>query len=207
MSELDLQGLSSELPEPQGKGRQIKKTLVDVGEIKGHHVEMLQDLLEQSNVKFASVADKVTVEFPKFVKMVLTHDLEPLLMEEQRLREEGKQTPKSFMVVSSDLLTDISNCEMNEEDPLDSMNVLSGIFVFGMLMGLIVAVAVALVLQFVNFSVETRDLIFILVGSIALILIPAFFFLAEPYLRGIQRRHNEFFHRVLQFFNGGGRRR
>lgn len=162
--------------------------------------ELLENILQRSNVQFASIADKVTVEFSKFVKLLLTHNLEMLLKEEQQLREKGMLDAKSYVVVSADLLTDISNCEKNEEDPTDSMNVLSGIYVFGILSGLILSIVTALIIQYVNFAVSTRDLLFILLGSLVLILFPLIFFGIEPYLKGVQRKHNELFHRFISFF-------
>ncbi len=211
--------LSEDGRKPTRREKQVQEavqTLFGEGPIEKERMELLESIMQQGGVQFSSVASKVTVEFSKFVKMVLTHDLEPLLkvemqkkgdeaaMEETGGRMQGAGDGPSLVVVSSDLLTDISNCEKLEEDPLDSMNVLSGIYVFGMLSGLILTVIIALVLQYVNFSVSTRDLIFILVGSVVLILIPLMFMAAEPMLRGVQRKHNEFFAKLTGFL--GGRR-
>lgn len=203
MKRIDLQNTDDHLGITPRSKKELKAAFMDMLEgttVEKERAEMLESILTKSNVQFASVADKVTVEFSKFVKLVLTHNLEELLREEQVLREQGSLKARSYIVVSSDLLTDISNCDKNEDDPEDSVNVLSGIYLFGILSGLILSIIAALVIQYVNFPLSTRDLLFLLAGSLVLLLLPAVFFLLEPYLRGLQRKHNELFQRMVSFF-------
>lgn len=166
--------------------------------IEEERLELLQNILDRSNVQFASISDKVSVNFDKFVRLVLTHDLEPLL---EQLKK-GSVGAESYVVVSSDLLTDISNCEKVDEDEVQDVNVLSGIFIYGTVSGLILSLLVAIVFRFINFSIQSRDLVFVLLGCLAFIIIPIVIIVFEPYLKGIQKKHNEFFQRVVGFFTG-----
>lgn len=163
--------------------------------------ELLHGILRESDVKFASIASRVSVDFNKFVAMVLTHDLTPLLEQQKILKPEEKTA--SYVVVSSDLLADISNCEKIEvEEDEESVNVLSGIFVYGLIVGIIISLVVAIVTQFVNLQIGLRDLLLVLGGFVAVILIPVALIVFEPSLKSMQKKHNEFFERIVAFFSG-----
>lgn len=182
--------------------REAFKSLVQDDSIESERLELLENILTRSNVQFASIADKVSVDFAKFTQLIMTHDLSPLMEAQKKLRDARGAEASSMVVISSDLLTDISNCEKIEEDEVEDMNVLSGIFIYGLFVGIILSLVTALVMQFVNFAISARDLSFILVGCIVLVLIPVAIIVFEPYLKGMQKKHNEFFERVVHLFSG-----
>ena len=160
-------------------------------------LELLENILSRSNVQFASVADKVNIDFRKFAHLLLTHDLTPLLSQVDTTSESTK------IVVSSDLLADISNCERLIEEPdEEEVNVLSGIFVYGLLMGVVIALMVAIITQFVNMHISTRDLLLILAGFLGVLSLPLLLIVFEPSLKSMQKKHNEFFQRMVGFFSG-----
>lgn len=163
--------------------------------------EILQGILKESDVKFSSLASRVSVDFVKFVKMVHTHELSPLLEKQNSIAKEKEGN--AYVVISSDLLADIMNCEKKEEEEEEeTVNVLSGIFVYGLIVGIIVALVVAIVTQFVNLQIGLRDLLLILGGFMTVILIPLALIVFEPSLKDMQKKHNEFFQRVVAFFSG-----
>lgn len=180
------------------------RSLLGDDNVEKERLELLENILERSNVQFASIADKVSVDFSKFVTLLLTHDLAPLLEAQKKVHAiSGKKDPATYVVISSDLLTDISNCQKIEEDEEEeNVNVLSGIFIYGALTGLILSLIVAIIFQFVNMTIHARDLIFILLGCVILVVIPMIIIVFEPYLKNIQKKHNDFFRRVVGFFSG-----
>lgn len=182
--------------------RDVFKSLVEDDNVEKERLELLENILERSNVQFASIADKVSVDFSKFAQLIMTHDLTPLMDVQSKLKDTRGADASSMVVISSDLLTDISNCEKIDEDDVEDMNVLSGIFIYGLFIGIILSLVVALVMQFVNFAINSRDLAFILIGCIILVLVPVAVIVFEPYLKGMQKKHNEFFERVVHLFSG-----
>lgn len=182
--------------------RDVFKSLVEDDNVEKERLELLENILERSNVQFASIADKVSVDFSKFAQLIMTHDLTPLMDVQTKLKDTRGADSSSMVVISSDLLTDISNCEKIDEDDVEDMNVLSGIFIYGLFIGIILSLVVALVMQFVNFAINSRDLAFILIGCIILVLVPVAVIVFEPYLKGMQKKHNEFFERVVHLFSG-----
>lgn len=182
--------------------RDVFKSLVQEDTLESERLELLENILTRSNVQFASIADRVSVDFSKFAQLIMTHDLTPLMEAQKKLRDTRSNDSSSMVVISSDLLTDISNCEKIEEDDVEDMNVLSGIFIYGLFIGIILSLVAALVMQFVNFAIGARDLTFILVGCIVLVLVPVAIIVFEPYLKGMQKKHNEFFERVVHLFSG-----
>lgn len=188
---------------PTGKKalRDAFKSLVEDDNIEKERLELLENILQRSNVQFASIADKVAIDFAKFTQMIMTHDLTPL-MEAQKKFYDAKPENSSMVVISSDLLADISNCERIIEEDEQDTNVLSGIFIYGLFIGIILSLVTALVMQFINFSVSARDLTFILIGCVVLVLVPVALIVFEPYLKGMQKSHNEFFERIVHLFSG-----
>lgn len=182
--------------------RDVFKSLVEDDNIESERLELLENILTRSNVQFASIADKVSVDFSKFAQLIMTHDLTPLMEVQQKLRDTHTNNASSMVVISSDLLTDISNCEKIDEDDIEDTNVLSGIFIYGLFIGIILSLVAALVMQFVNFAIGARDLTFILIGCVVLVLVPVAIIVFEPYLKGIQKKHNEFFERMVHLFSG-----
>ncbi|MFN7160393.1 MAG: hypothetical protein ACK4NC_02155 [Candidatus Gracilibacteria bacterium] len=163
--------------------------------------EVFQGLLKESDVKIASIASRVSVDFTKFVSMVQTHELDHLIGQIKSLKPDERTN--SYVVVSSDLLADIMNCERKEEeDEEESVNVLSGIFVYGLIVGIIISLVVAIITQFVNLQIGLRDLLLILGGFTTVILIPLALIVFEPSLKSMQKKHNEFFERIVAFFSG-----
>lgn len=181
--------------------REVFKSLIEDDNIEKERLELLENILQRSNVQFASIADKVAIDFSKFTQMIMTHDLTPL-MEAQKKFYDAKPENSSMVVISSDLLADISNCERVIDEDEEDTNVLSGIFIYGLFIGIILSLVTALIMQFVNFSIGARDLTFILVGCIVLVLVPVAIIVFEPYLKGMQRSHNEFFERIVHLFSG-----
>lgn len=182
--------------------REVFRSLVGEENVEKERLELLENILTRSNVQFASIADKVSVDFSKFAQLLMTHDLTPLLEAQKRLRETRGGDSSSLVVISSDLLTDISNCERVDEEELEDTNVLSGIFIYGLFIGIILSLITALFLQFAKFAIGARDLTFILLGCIVLVLVPVAIIVFEPYLKGMQKKHNEFFERVVHLFSG-----
>ncbi len=190
----------------EGEDRQSKKkdvkdafrSLLQDKTVDEDRLELLQNILDRSNVQFASISDKVSVGFNNFVRLVLTHDLEPLL---EKLKTSSTEV-ESYVVVSSDLLTHISNCDKVDDEDLQDVNVLSGIFIYGVVSGLMVSLIAAIVFRYINIDIQSRDLIFVLLGCLVFIAIPVIVIVFEPYLKGIQKKHNDFFQRIVGFFTG-----
>ena len=202
--ELNLRKDLSQYKSRSQNTRDVLQDLLDSGEpgLEKERLELLENILNKSNVQFASIADKVSVDFNKFVHMLLTHDLAPLLDTLEKQKGNAKD-PATFVVVSSDLLADISNCQkVEEEDEEEEVNILSGIFVYGIFSGIILSLVVAIVTKFINFHIGIRDLLLVLGGFIAVLLIPVALMIFEPSLKNMQKRHNEFFQRMAAFFSG-----
>ncbi len=187
------------------EAKEAFRSLLADESVEKERLELLENILERSNVQFASIADKVSVDFGKFVTLLLTHDLAPLLEAHKKAEDlTSAKDPSLYVVISSDLLTDISNCQRipEEEAKEESVNVLSGIFIYGALSGLILSLLVAIIFQFVNVAINARDLIFVLLGCVLLVIIPMILIVFEPYLKNIQKKHNDFFRRMMGFFIG-----
>lgn len=200
------EGLNLRGQQHQSKKDDTRKILQDILESEEpsadkERLELLENILNKSNVQFASIADKVGIDFRKFAHLILTHDLTPLLKEGASYDSMKEGT--STVVVSSDLLADISSCErLVEEEEEEAVNVLSGIFVYGLLVGVVLALVVAIITQFVNLHISTRDLLLILAGFLGVIALPLLLIVFEPSLKSMQKKHNEFFLRVVGFFSG-----
>lgn len=139
------------------------------------------------------VSENIRLNFLRFVKMLKTHDLTDIL-------EDGEEDGKTI-VIPADLLADISNSEMVIEKRAATTNIYSGIFMYGLAVGVLVAILVAIGFNMFTITVAMRDLV--IVGGVILagLLLPFIIIATEPTINEIQEKHRDYLERVTSFLS------
>jgi len=203
--ELNLTKLARGDMYPRETKKELMKTLLgEEGTFDKERLEVLEDLLKKSNVQFASVSDKIAIDFLKFLSMLGNHEL-GAFTGELRKRKEAKDpaTLKNInVVISSDLLAEISSCPKKEEDDTNTFQALTGFFAFGGLTGVLLTLIGVMFIVWSGITIEMKDLVYILAVFAAILFIPLGLIALQPSLQRIQEKNLELVKRMVNFFNG-----
>jgi hypothetical protein len=156
----------------------------------------LQNIYEKSKLNFMAITENVTVKFSWLLKLLKKLDLEKLH------KNQGKKPLEEDITLPSNLLLELSDAEPNKQQK--SMNLLSGVFLIGILIGCLGTVIIMLGL--INSKVEINNQLLMYMGlgffiALAIVIgIPILLAAVEPFLKKVQEKHHDFMDRIVNFF-------
>lgn len=173
----------------------MEKHTINLGD--EHHDDsfVLKNIYEKSNLGWLAITDNTKIKFSWLLKLLKKLDLEKLL------KNQGKKPVEEEITLPSNLLLEVSDVEPTKQR---SMNLLSGVFLVGILLGCVISVFGIMLL--LNSKVEITNTLLLYIGIgflLALILvvgIPILLAALEPALKKIQEKHHDFVERVFHLF-------
>jgi hypothetical protein len=140
------------------------------------------------------VASNVKLDFRRFVRMLTTHDLGELLVDDERsLRD---------IVIPADLLADISNAEMAIQKKAATTNIYSGIFMYGATVGVLIALIATISVIMFHIPITLRDIILLSIILVLVLFAPFLIIASEPTIQSVQKKHRDYLERMTEFLSG-----
>ncbi len=177
----------------------MEKHPIDLGNEHHDGSWVLQKIYESSQLNFNAITKNVSLKFSHLVKMIRNHDLEKMLKKDPRDPASDKEAE---VVIPSNLLVELTESPPNKEKK--SVNLLSGVFMIGVLIGCIAAIGIAMIMINSKIEITQQVLVYAGLGFLAALLllvgIPMLLAAIEPQLKKIQEIHHDFVDRFMGMF-------
>lgn len=151
---------------------------------------------ESAGIEFSALTNKVKLDFARFNRLLNGRDIEKLI------RQKELKGISEDVILTSKLLADIT-----ETAPLPSMkakNLLSGVFLIGLLLGCVLSMFGILILKKGEVEITNTLLTYMGIGFLSALFlvigVPLLLTALEPYLRKIQEKHHDFVDRLMGLF-------
>lgn len=156
----------------------------------------LRGAYNSAGLELSAVTNKIKLGFSQFVKLMGGKDIDKIL------RNKEPKSKEEEIIVSGKLLTEITTAPLSAQRK--SRNLLSGVFIIGVLLGGCCSVFFLLLLQKGQIEITPTLLSYMGIGFFsALVLmvgVPLFLAALEPYLKKIQEKHHDFVERLMTLF-------
>jgi hypothetical protein len=174
----------------------MDKNLINLAQENSDGAFVVRNIFEKSKVSFLSLSQNVSLSFSHFIKLIQGHNLEKILK-----KETAQESPPQ-VVIPGDLLVEITSSETVKQKK--SMNLLSGVFLIGTLLGCTVSIFGILLLQKSAVEITPALLTYVGLGFILALVfvvgIPMLLAALEPTLKKVQEKHHDFMERLLSLF-------
>jgi len=158
---------------------------------KEENLMTIKEIFNRSKMKISTVGNEVRMSFKKFVELVQNKDVSSI---------SGKKE-KDEVVVSADLLADITNAQPAAQKETLSANAVSGIFVYGAFVGVIVSLLISIIVALTGTEVSAGALTIILIVFVVFALAPIAMVVGDPYVRKFQEKNKLFLEKVMKILN------